>query len=62
MHRESGSLETASTAIQSQDLGFYGLSSGWKAADQQTLRDHGITSVVTDADHPADQTHNPNTP
>jgi RHS repeat-associated protein len=36
--------------------------SSWKAADQQTLRDRGITNVVTDKDHPETQPHNNNTP
>jgi RHS repeat-associated protein len=53
-----------------QSLGLAGISfrntqvwnSSWGAVDRETLRDRGITHVVTDAQHPETQPHNPNTP
>jgi hypothetical protein len=36
--------------------------SSWGAVDRETLRDRGITKVVTDPNHPETQPHNPNTP
>ena len=34
--------------------------SSWGAVDRETLRDRGITKVVTDPNHPETQPHNPN--